>query len=102
MDSYYEYHYMYLFPEIDGAEDLTFQEQMVKINEEAYELQREILKDKRDRRWILFEGMNVIHAVETLFRSMNATEQELEAAQQETIYENQLRGYYGKQQKEGC
>ena len=104
MEEHIEYHYMYMFPEIEGAKGFTRQEQMAKINEEAYELQREILRDKnlQSRRRILFEGMNVIHAVETLFHVLDASEDELNDARQETIYENQLRGYYGKQQKEGC
>lgn len=89
--------YTFVFPKIKGCEDFTMQEQMAKINEEAYELQTEILSEKKSRRWILLEAMNVIHAVETLFRSMYATDAELEAAVAETMYDNQIRGYYGEQ-----
>ena len=89
--------YTFMFPKIKGCEDITMQEQMAKINEEAYELQTEILSEKKSRRWILLEAMNVIHAVETLFRSMCATDAELEAAVSETMYDNQIRGYYGEQ-----
>lgn len=76
---------------------MTMQEQMAKINEEAYELQMEIISDKKSRRFILLEAMNLMHSVETLFRIMCATDDELSAAIEETIYDNQIRGYYGEQ-----
>ena len=98
MDNDGDYGYrQYHWPKIKDCEKFSVQEQMAKVNEETYELQREVLKDKRDRRWILFEGMNVIHAVETLFRTIGATEYELVMASEETIYENRLRGYYDEQ-----
>jgi len=86
--------YEYVFPAIRGFRRITMQEQMAKINEEAYELQMEILSEKKSRRWILLEAMNVIHAVETLFRIMEAKDDELEAAVCETMYDNEKRGYY--------
>lgn len=89
--------YKFIFPKIKGCEDFTMQEQMAKINEEAYELQCEILSEKKSRRWILLEAMNVIHAIETLFRSMSATDSELDAAILETQYDNRERGYYDEQ-----
>jgi len=92
-----EHEYKYVFPAIKGCESLTMQEQMAKINEEAYELQCEILSEKKSRRWILYEAMNVLHALETLFRSMECRKEELTAAIMETMYDNEKRGYYGEQ-----
>lgn len=86
--------FRYQFPKIKGCESFTLQEQMAKINEESYELQMEILAENQSRRWIFLEGMNVIHAIETLFHAMEATEAELDAAVEETVYDNRERGYY--------
>lgn len=89
-----EVKYEFVFPKIKDCENLTMQEQMAKINEECYELQCEILSEKKSRRWILYEAMNVLHAIETLFRTMECRKEELEAAITETMYDNEKRGYY--------
>ena len=90
--------YNYLFPPISKKIDI--EQQCDKIIEEAHEYKEEVVNNP-DPFASIVEGLDIIHAVETSFRtrleSGEITPELVSRAKMYVLKKNDRRGYYDKQ-----
>lgn len=86
----------YMFPAIEGLEDLSKEDLIAKLNEEFTECVAEIANydGSRNRLALIAETLDVIHCCETILRHYGVDYTELQHGVSYVILKNTLRGYY--------
>lgn len=84
----------YRFPELARIPEVA--NQTAKVAEEVVEAQRAVFEWEYDEAAV--EAMDVIHAAETLLRCLEGRfGADLDAAYEEVVAKNGVRGYYGEE-----